>query len=83
MSYGFAHDTDFYSVLSEGSASDSDADNESQIETDEDEGTYFDTHDILSSEALRSASDRSREGLGNGVYTIEILSFLINQRNII
>ncbi|KAM2334082.1 hypothetical protein ACFXTH_011677 [Malus domestica] len=61
--------SDFYSVLSEGSASDSDADNESQdgadVETDEDEGTYFDTHDILSSEALRSASYRSREGLGN------------------
>ncbi|CAN6676254.1 unnamed protein product [Malus baccata var. baccata] len=57
--------SDFYSVLSEGSASDSDADNESQIETDEDEGTYFDTHDILSSEALRSASYRSREVLGN------------------
>ncbi|ONI30259.1 hypothetical protein PRUPE_1G240400 [Prunus persica] len=74
--------SDFYSVLSEGSASDSDADNESQdgadVETDEDEGTYFDTHDMLSSDALRSASyrsredtlrsasHRSREGLGNG-----------------
>ncbi|XP_068332922.1 oxysterol-binding protein-related protein 1D-like [Pyrus communis] len=61
--------SDFYSVLSEGSASDSDADNESQdgadVETDEDEGTYFDTYDILSSEALRSASYRNREGLGN------------------
>lgn len=61
------HATDFYSVLSEGSASDSDADNESQdgadVETDEDEGTYFDTHDMLSSDALRSASYRSREGI--------------------
>lgn len=53
--------------MSEGSGSDSDAENESQdggdVETDEDEGTYFDTYDILSSDALRSASYRSREGL--------------------
>ncbi|XVF43845.1 hypothetical protein PTKIN_Ptkin02bG0072600 [Pterospermum kingtungense] len=61
--------SDFYSVMSEGSASDSDADNESQdgadVETDEDDGTYFDTNDFLSSEALRSASYRCREA-GNG-----------------
>lgn len=53
--------------MSEGSASDSEAENESHdggdVETDEDEGTYFDTYDILSSDALRSASYRSREGL--------------------
>ncbi|XP_021292603.1 oxysterol-binding protein-related protein 1D [Herrania umbratica] len=57
--------SDFYSVMSEGSATDSDADNESQdgadVETDEDDGTYFDTNDFLSSEALRSASYRCRE----------------------
>ncbi|KAE8665026.1 Oxysterol-binding protein-related protein 1C [Hibiscus syriacus] len=57
--------SDFYSVMSEGSATDSDADNESRdgadIETDEDDGTYFDTNDFLSSEALRSASYRCRE----------------------
>ncbi|EXB82467.1 Oxysterol-binding protein-related protein 1D [Morus notabilis] len=62
--------SDFYSVMSEGSASDSDADNESQdgadIETDEDDGAYFDTNDFLSSDSLRSASYRSREGTGNG-----------------
>ncbi|XWS69124.1 hypothetical protein CRYUN_Cryun04dG0152700 [Craigia yunnanensis] len=61
--------SDFYSVMSEGSATDSDADNESQdgadVETDEDDGIYFDTNDFLSSEALRSASYRCRE-TGNG-----------------
>lgn len=61
--------SDFYSVISEGSATDSDADNESQCpegETDEDEGIYFDTKDFLSSESLRSASYRSRELISNG-----------------
>ncbi|KAE8730169.1 Oxysterol-binding protein-related protein 1C [Hibiscus syriacus] len=57
--------SDFYSVMSEGSATDSDVDNDSQdgadIETDEDDGTYFDTNDFLTSEALRSASYRCRE----------------------
>lgn len=66
----FVHVTDFYSVMSEGSGTDSDADNESQdgadVETDEDDGTYFDTNDFLSSDALRSASYRSRESNGNG-----------------
>ncbi|XP_072981711.1 oxysterol-binding protein-related protein 1D [Typha angustifolia] len=60
--------SDFYSVLSEGSATDSDADNESQGadgETDEDECTYFDTKDFLSAESLRSASYRSREVMTN------------------
>ncbi|KAL5552724.1 hypothetical protein UlMin_040125 [Ulmus minor] len=62
--------SDFYSVMSEGSASESDADNESQdgavIDTDEDDGAYFDTNDFLSAESLRSASYRSRDASGNG-----------------
>ncbi|CAN1312859.1 Oxysterol-binding protein-related protein 1D [Linum perenne] len=59
----------FYSVLSEGSVSDSDADNESQdgvdAETDEEDKTFFDTNDFLSADALRSASYRSRESVGS------------------
>ncbi|KAF5203787.1 Oxysterol-binding protein-related protein 1d [Thalictrum thalictroides] len=61
--------SDFYSIMSEGSASDSDVDNESQgvgAETDEEDGIFFDTKDFLSSESLRSASYRSREACGNG-----------------
>ncbi|XP_050205251.1 oxysterol-binding protein-related protein 1D [Mercurialis annua] len=62
--------SDFYSVMSDGSLSDSEADNESQdgadVETDEDDGAFFDTNDFLSSDALRSASYRSREATGNG-----------------
>lgn len=61
--------SDFYSVMSEGSPSDTEADNESQegadVETDEDDGTFFDTNDFFSSDALRSASYRSREAIGN------------------
>ncbi|KAL1550402.1 Oxysterol-binding protein-related protein 1D, variant 2 [Salvia divinorum] len=57
--------SDFYSVMSEGSASDSDADNASRygvdIETDDDDGIFFDTNDFLSAESLRSASYRSRD----------------------
>lgn len=63
--------TDFYSVMSEGSASDSDADNESQgadVETDEEDGIYFDTSDFLSSESLRSGSYRSRDSMGNNCF---------------
>ncbi|XP_073139172.1 oxysterol-binding protein-related protein 1D [Henckelia pumila] len=64
--------SDFYSVLSEGSASDSDADIESRyggdVETDEDEGIFFDTNDFLSAESLRSASYRSRD---NSLYACE------------
>ncbi|CAI9093319.1 OLC1v1028792C2 [Oldenlandia corymbosa var. corymbosa] len=60
--------SDFYSIMSEGSASDSDADNESRdggyIEQDED-NLFFDTNDFLYAESLRSASYRSREGAGN------------------
>ncbi|KAK4358305.1 hypothetical protein RND71_023915 [Anisodus tanguticus] len=60
---------DFYSIMSEGSASDSDADNESRcggaVESDEEDGAFFDTNDFLSAESLRSASYRSREGTGN------------------
>ncbi|GFP88324.1 oxysterol-binding protein-related protein 1d [Phtheirospermum japonicum] len=44
--------SDFYSVMSEGSATDSDADNESRYgvdaETDEDDRIFFDTNDFLS-----------------------------------
>ncbi|CAH8252157.1 unnamed protein product [Arabidopsis lyrata] len=62
--------SDFYSVMSEVSASDSEADNESQdgadVESEEDDVAFFDTNDILSAEALRSASYRSREAEGNG-----------------
>ncbi|XP_039133491.1 LOW QUALITY PROTEIN: oxysterol-binding protein-related protein 1D [Dioscorea cayenensis subsp. rotundata] len=63
--------SDFYSVMSEGSASDSDADNESQgadVETDEEDGIYFDTSDFLSSESLRSGSYRSRDSMGNNCF---------------
>lgn len=65
--------SDFYSVMSEASASDFDADNESQdggdVESDEDDGIFFDTNDFLSADALRSASYRSREAAGNaGIY---------------
>ncbi|KAH0464023.1 hypothetical protein IEQ34_006809 [Dendrobium chrysotoxum] len=61
--------SDFYSVMSDGSASDSDVDIESQGvdgETDDDDGIYFDTRDFLSSEFLRSASYRSQESKCNG-----------------
>ncbi|KAG2267994.1 hypothetical protein Bca52824_062549 [Brassica carinata] len=62
--------SDFYSVVSEVSASDSEADNESHdgadVESDEDDVPFFDTNDILSADALRSASYRSREAEGNG-----------------
>ncbi|TKY47706.1 Oxysterol-binding protein-related protein 1D [Spatholobus suberectus] len=61
--------SDFYSVMSEGSATDSVADNESQdgadVETDDDDRTYFDTNEFLYSDVLRSASYRSRESMGN------------------
>lgn len=54
--------------MSEGSGSDSDADNESRdggyMEADED-GLFFDTNEFLSAESLRSASYRSRESTGN------------------
>lgn len=64
--------------MSEGSASDTDADNESQdgadVETDEEDGIFFDTNDFLSSEALRSASYRSRDSAGNAcIYDKEFL----------
>ncbi|KAJ4766240.1 Oxysterol-binding protein-related protein 1D [Rhynchospora pubera] len=58
--------SDFYSVMSEGSATESDPDNESQganAESDEEEVLYFDTKDFLSAESLRSASYRSRDSL--------------------
>ncbi|KAG6531753.1 hypothetical protein ZIOFF_005573 [Zingiber officinale] len=55
--------------FSEGTATDSEVDNESQgadVDTDEDDGTYFDTRDFLSAELLRNTSYRSREAMGNG-----------------
>ncbi|XP_074576443.1 oxysterol-binding protein-related protein 1D-like isoform X1 [Curcuma longa] len=61
--------SDFYSVISEGTGTDSEVDHESQgadVDTDEDDGIYFDTRDFLSAESLRSASYRSREVMGNG-----------------
>lgn len=64
--YGYS---DFYSVISEGTATDSEVDNESQgadVDTDDEDGVYFDTRDFLSSESLRSASYRSRDGMSNG-----------------
>lgn len=69
---------DFYSVMSEGTPSDSEADNESQegadIESDEEDGMFFDTNDFLSSEALRSASYRSRELNGNSsIYNKDLI----------
>lgn len=61
--------SDFYSIMSEGSASDSDADNESRygvdVETDEEDGIYFDTKEVLSSDSFRSASYRTRENMGS------------------
>ena len=55
--------------MSEGSVTDSVADNESQDgadgETDDEDRTYFDTNEFLYSDALRCASYRSREGMGN------------------
>lgn len=77
--------SDFYSIMSEGSATDSDVDNESQygvdVETDEEDGTYFDTNDFLSCESLRSASYRSRDGRGNGCssLTCETESFFYDR----
>ncbi|KAG0456426.1 hypothetical protein HPP92_024214, partial [Vanilla planifolia] len=61
--------SDFYSVMSDGSATDSDVDIESQGadgETDDDDGAYFDTRDFLSSEFLRSGSYRSRGAINDG-----------------
>lgn len=61
--------SDFYSVMSEGSGSESGADIESRdgvdAETDEEDNIFFDTEDFLSSEALRSASYRSKEITGS------------------
>lgn len=72
----FAYLADFYSVLSGGSASESDPDTASQVadvETDEDEVMYFDTRDFLSVEFQRSASCRRRELLANGCNGLEYI----------
>ena len=70
--------TDFYSIMSEGSGTDSDADNESQCgvdaDTDEDDGTFFDTNDYLSSEFIRSASCRGRDSVSSMVHDTPIHS---------
>ncbi|KAK3139674.1 hypothetical protein QOZ80_5AG0387610 [Eleusine coracana subsp. coracana] len=94
--HGYANGrySDFYSVLSGGSASESDPDTASQVaevETDEDEATYFDTRDFLSAESLRSASCRRRELLANGsngseyagesvTYTVKSAQYPVVQR---
>ncbi|KAL9226374.1 hypothetical protein vseg_002197 [Gypsophila vaccaria] len=60
--------SDFYSIMSEGSGTDSEVENESRggdAETDEDDRAYFDTNDYLSSEFLRSASCRGRESFAD------------------
>ncbi|CAA0818378.1 Oxysterol-binding protein-related protein 1D [Striga hermonthica] len=60
--------SDFYSVMSGGSATDSEADNESRYGVDvetEDERIFFDTNDFLYSDSLRSSSYRRRD---NPVY---------------
>ncbi|GER56036.1 oxysterol-binding protein [Striga asiatica] len=60
--------SDFYSVMSGGSATDSEADNESRYGVDvetEDERIFFDTNDFLCAESLRSSSYRRRD---NPVY---------------
>ncbi|PUZ66717.1 hypothetical protein GQ55_3G352300 [Panicum hallii var. hallii] len=67
--YANGRQSDFYSVLSGGSTSESDPDTASQVaevETEEDEVTYFDTRDFLSAESLRSASCRRKELVTNG-----------------
>ncbi|KAE8805350.1 oxysterol-binding protein-related protein 1D [Hordeum vulgare] len=64
------------SILSGGSASESDPDTASQVadaESDEDEVTYFDTRDFLSVESLRSAS-RRRELVTNGCNALESIA---------
>ncbi|PKA66104.1 Oxysterol-binding protein-related protein 1D [Apostasia shenzhenica] len=69
LAQGNGRFSDFHSVVSDGSATDSDVDIGSQGadgETDDDDGIYFDTRDFLSSEFLRSASYRSREASSNG-----------------
>ncbi|GAB4829282.1 Oxysterol-binding protein- protein 1D [Ancistrocladus abbreviatus] len=61
--------SDFYSIMSEGSGTVSDADNESHegvdAETDEEDGIFFDTNDYLSSDYLRSNSYKGRDSTAN------------------
>ncbi|GKD08347.1 oxysterol-binding protein-related protein 1D, partial [Tanacetum coccineum] len=75
--------SDFYSIMSEGSGSDSDADNESRygvdIESDEETGTFFDTNEFMSADVLRCASYRSREN-GSSSLANEKDSFLSGRR---
>lgn len=73
--------------MSEGSASDSDADNESRygvdIETDEEAGPFFDTNDFLS-DSLRSASYRCRDNTGSACSSLicETQSFSDRSREV-
>ena len=71
---------DFYSVLSGGSTSESDPDTASQVaevETEEDEVTYFDTRDFLCAESIRSASCRRKELITNGCNDQNMLEILL------
>ncbi|PWA78504.1 OSBP(oxysterol binding protein)-related protein 1D [Artemisia annua] len=75
--------SDFYSIMSEGSGSDSDVDVESRygvdIESDEETGTFFDTNEFMSADVLRCASYRSREN-GSSSLANEKDSFLSGRR---
>ncbi|WVZ89823.1 hypothetical protein U9M48_036181, partial [Paspalum notatum var. saurae] len=67
--YANGRQSDFFSVLSGGCTSESEPDTAShvgEVETEEDEVTYFDTRDFLSAESLRSASCRRRELIAHG-----------------
>ncbi|KAK8933462.1 Oxysterol-binding protein-related protein 1D [Platanthera zijinensis] len=80
LGHGNGRSSDFYSVTSDGSATDSDVDVESQgadgeTDDDDDDGIYFDTSDFLSSEFLRSASYRSQESKSNGGIGINAKAF--------
>eukprot|EP00267_Zea_mays_P021299 XP_008645098.1 uncharacterized protein LOC100383477 isoform X2 [Zea mays] len=69
LGYANSRQSDFYSVLSGGSTTESDPDTAShmaEVETEEDEVTYFDTRDFLSAESLRSASCQRRELIAHG-----------------
>ncbi|CAD6270171.1 unnamed protein product [Miscanthus lutarioriparius] len=69
LGYANRRQSDFYSVLSGGSTTESDPDTAShvaEVETEEDEVTYFDTRDFLCAESLRSASCQRRELTAQG-----------------
>ncbi|KAK6930917.1 Oxysterol-binding protein [Dillenia turbinata] len=78
---------DFYSIMSEGTASDFDADNVSQdgvdVESVDDDGIFFDANDFLVSDSLRSASYWSRENTTNafGLLANDKDSFFFDRLN--